>query len=60
MALEVKYPQGAEKMLIEAVAGRRVPPRCLPMDVGAVVQNVGTAIAVFERRATASRSSNGS
>jgi len=48
MALEVKYPQGAEKMLIEAVAGRRVPPRCLPMDVGAVVQNVGTAIAVFE------------
>jgi electron transport complex protein RnfC len=48
MALEVKYPQGAEKMLIEAVAGRKVPPRCLPMDVGAVVQNVGTAIAVFE------------
>ncbi|MDA8078856.1 MAG: electron transport complex subunit RsxC [Nitrospiraceae bacterium] len=48
MALEVKYPQGAEKMLIKAVVGREVPPRSLPMDVGAVVQNVGTAYAVYE------------
>ncbi|MFI5294111.1 MAG: electron transport complex subunit RsxC [Thermodesulfovibrionales bacterium] len=48
MALEVKYPQGAEKMLIKAVAGREVPARGLPMDVGAVVQNVGTALAVYE------------
>jgi len=46
--LKVKYPQGAEKMLIKAVAGREVPPRALPMDVGVVVQNVGTAIAVYE------------
>lgn len=48
MALEVKYPQGAEKMLIAAMIGRKVPPRALPMDVGVVVQNVGTAVAVYE------------
>lgn len=48
MALEVKYPQGAEKMLIKAIAGREVPARGLPMDVGAVVQNVGTALAIYE------------
>ncbi len=47
-ALEVKYPQGAEKMLIKALAEREVPPRGLPMDVGVVVQNVGTAIATYE------------
>ena len=45
---EVKYPQGAEKMLIKSVLGREVPPRALPMDVGVVVQNVGTALAIFE------------
>jgi electron transport complex protein RnfC len=47
-ALEVKYPQGAEKMLIKAIVGREVPPRGLPMDVGVVVQNIGTAVAVYE------------
>ncbi len=46
--LEVKYPQGAEKMLIKAATGREVPPRGLPMDVRVVVQNVGTALAVYE------------
>ena len=46
--LEVKYPQGAEKMLIKAAANREVPPRALPMDVGVVVQNIGTTIAVYE------------
>ncbi|HDZ61723.1 MAG TPA: electron transport complex subunit RsxC [Nitrospirae bacterium] len=46
--LEIKYPQGAEKMLIKAVKGREVPSKGLPMDVGAVVQNVGTALAVYE------------
>ncbi|MBI5847756.1 MAG: electron transport complex subunit RsxC [Nitrospirae bacterium] len=45
---EVKYPQGAEKMLIKAALGREVPPRALPMDVGVVVQNVGTALAIYE------------
>ncbi|QSX07279.1 electron transport complex subunit RsxC [Sedimentibacter sp. zth1] len=40
--LEPKYPQGDEKRLINAVTGRVVPSGGLPMDVGAVVQNVGT------------------
>jgi len=46
--LQVKYPQGAEKQLIDALTGRRVPSGGLPMDVGVVVQNVGTALAVHE------------
>ncbi|MCK4911541.1 MAG: RnfABCDGE type electron transport complex subunit C, partial [Thermodesulfovibrionales bacterium] len=45
--LEVKYPQGAEKMLIKAITGREVPSKGgLPMDVGCVVQNIGTAVAI--------------
>jgi electron transport complex protein RnfC len=47
-ALHTKYPQGAEKMLIKTLTGREVPPRALPMDVKVVVQNVGTAVAVYE------------
>ncbi|MCE5194908.1 MAG: electron transport complex subunit RsxC [Nitrospiraceae bacterium] len=47
-SLEVKYPQGAEKMLIKSITGRKVPPKGLPMDVKVVVQNVGTALAVYE------------
>ncbi len=47
-ALEVKYPQGAEKMLIDAIVQRQVPPRGLPMDVGVLVHNVGTTIGVYE------------
>ncbi|MBI5561459.1 MAG: electron transport complex subunit RsxC [Deltaproteobacteria bacterium] len=46
--LETKYPQGAEKMLIHAALDRKVPTGKLPMDVGVVVNNVGTAVAVFE------------
>ena len=46
--LEVKYPQGAEKQLIDALLRRKVPAGGLPMDVGVVVQNVGTALAVYE------------
>lgn len=46
--LQVKYPQGAEKMLIKAVLNRNVPVGGLPMDVGTVVNNVGTALAVAE------------
>jgi electron transport complex protein RnfC len=46
--VKVKYPQGAEKMLIKAVTNREVPAGGLPMDVGCVVNNVGTAIAVFD------------
>jgi H+/Na+-translocating ferredoxin:NAD+ oxidoreductase subunit C len=47
-SLPTKYPQGAEKMLIKTITGREVPPRALPMDVKVVVQNIGTAFAVFE------------
>jgi len=44
--LKTKYPQGAEKQLIHAVTRRQVPSGGLPMDVGVVVHNVGTASAV--------------
>ena len=47
-ALEVKYPQGAEKQLIDAITGRQVPSGGLPMDCGVVVQNVGTAAAISD------------
>ncbi len=43
-----KYPQGAERQLIAAVTGREVPPGCLPVDVGCLVQNVGTVHAIYE------------
>ncbi len=46
--LEVKYPQGGEKQLIEAVLGREVPSGGLPVDVGAIVHNVGTTYAVYQ------------
>lgn len=47
--LQVKYPQGGEKQLIAAVTGREVPPPpALPIDVGAVVCNASTAVAVYE------------
>ncbi|ACM22618.1 MULTISPECIES: electron transport complex subunit RsxC [Thermotoga] len=46
--LKTKYPQGAEKQLIYAITRRKVPRGGLPMDVGVVVQNVGTCVAVKE------------
>lgn len=46
--LKVKYPQGAEKQLIKALINREVPSGKLPIEVGAVVNNVGTAFAVYE------------
>lgn len=46
--LKVKYPQGGEKQLIKATIKREVPSGGLPIDVGAVVNNVGTAYAVYE------------
>ena len=42
------YPQGGEKMLIKALAGREVPSGGLPMDAGCIVQNVGTLIAIAD------------
>jgi electron transport complex protein RnfC len=44
----VKYPQGAEKQLIKATLNREVPSGGLPMDIGVVVQNVGTAKAIYD------------
>ncbi len=46
--LPVRYPQGAEKQLIKAILGRKVPAGGLPLHVGVVVQNVGTAHAIYE------------
>ncbi|MGB9612603.1 MAG: RnfABCDGE type electron transport complex subunit C, partial [Candidatus Margulisiibacteriota bacterium] len=48
VALKTKYPQGGEKQLIKAILNREVPSGGLPLDVGVVVQNVGTAVAVAE------------
>ncbi len=44
--LPVKYPQGAEKMLIDVVTGKEVPSGGLPLEVGVVIQNVGTSAAI--------------
>lgn len=46
--LKTKYPEGAEKQLIWAITGREVPSGGLPIDVRVCVQNVGTALAVYE------------
>lgn len=46
--LKVQYPQGGEKQLIKAAINKEVPSGQLPIAVGAVVQNVGTALAVYE------------
>ncbi|MEO5378661.1 MAG: electron transport complex subunit RsxC [Magnetococcus sp. DMHC-6] len=46
--LPVMYPQGAEKQLIEVVTGRQVPSGGLPIDVGVIVHNVATAVAIRE------------
>jgi len=43
-----KYPQGSEKQLINAITGREVPPGGLPADVGVLVHNVATAVAVAD------------
>ena len=48
LPLTVKYPQGAEKMLIQAVTGIEVPSGQLPVSVGVVVQNVGSVAAIAE------------
>ncbi|GAI09444.1 unnamed protein product, partial [marine sediment metagenome] len=47
-SLKTKYPQGAEKMLIKRILGREVPEKGLPLDVGVVVLNVGTVLAIYQ------------
>ena len=46
--LKTKYPQGGEKQLIKAISGGEVPPGGIPIDIGFLVQNVGTVYAVYE------------
>lgn len=47
--LKQKYPQGGEKQLVDAIISRQVPaPPAIPVNVGAIVQNVATAFAVYE------------
>lgn len=46
--LQVKYPQGSEKQLIQSITGRKVPAMALPSSVGVVVQNVTTAKAIYD------------
>lgn len=48
VTVKTKYPQGDEKRLIDAITGRKVPSGGLPMDVGCVVNNAGTAKAMAE------------
>ena len=48
LPLKTKYPQGAEKTLIKVICEREVPSGGLPMDVGVVVQNVGTVVAIAD------------
>ena len=49
VALAKKYPQGGEKQLVDAVINRQVPaPPAIPVNVGAIVQNIGTAYAVYQ------------
>ncbi len=46
--LKLKYPQGGEKQLIDACIGRQIPSGALPIEVGAVVDNVATIYSVYE------------
>lgn len=46
--LKVQYPQGAEKQLIKALLNREIPSGKLPLDVGCIINNVGTAFAIYE------------
>ncbi len=48
VSLKTKYPQGAEKMLVKKITNREVPEKGLPLDVGVVVLNAGTVLAIYE------------
>ena len=47
-AIQTRYPQGAEKMIIQTLTGREIAPGKLPVDIGVIVQNVSTAIAICD------------
>lgn len=46
-ALKTKYPQGAERQLIYATTGRKINSSMLPADVGCIVDNVDTVVAIY-------------
>ncbi len=48
VTLETKYPQGAEKQLINAITGRTIEEGQLPFDKGCLVHNIGTAVAIYD------------
>lgn len=48
VTIKTKYPQGAEKLLIKAILNREVQPGKLPLDVGVVIQNIGTAVSIHD------------
>jgi Na+-translocating ferredoxin:NAD+ oxidoreductase subunit C len=48
VSLAVKYPQGAEKQLLKALLNREIPSGKLPLDVGCIVNNISTTLAVYE------------
>ncbi|MFU8795517.1 MAG: electron transport complex subunit RsxC [Dethiobacteria bacterium] len=48
LRMPTKYPQGSEKHLVKAALDREIPSGGLPFDVGALIQNVGTCVAIYE------------
>jgi len=48
LRMPTKYPQGSEKHLVKAALDREIPSGGLPFDVGTLIQNVGTAVAIYE------------
>ncbi|MDW7739963.1 MAG: electron transport complex subunit RsxC [Bacillota bacterium] len=48
LRMPTKYPQGSEKHLVKAALDREIPSGGLPFDVGCIIQNVGTCVAIYE------------
>ena len=48
LRMPTKYPQGSEKHLVKAALDREIPSGGLPFDVGTLIQNVGTCVAIYE------------
>lgn len=47
-AIQTRYPQGAEKMIIQTLTGRETGPGKLPIDIGVIVQNISTTVAICD------------
>ena len=48
VAIPTRYPQGAEKMIVKTLIDKEIPPGKIPLDLGIVVQNVSTAVAIYD------------